>query len=82
MLGQKSVIGRGSGASKLTSSPRSNAIHLGDMSDTVAGHWIIVSDIASGKLQFWYGSYLPDDEDISAISSGKAKLAFEINKPA
>lgn len=62
---------------KLSTSPRSKAIHLGDID---AAHWIIVADIASAKLQFWFGTDIADDENISANSL--ATLAFEINAPA
>ena len=60
----------------VTKNTRSQAMHFGDMS---AAHWIIVADLVSDKLQFWWGTYIPDNAlDFDAAG---AKLAFEINKP-
>lgn len=64
------------GDEKLSTSPRSKALHLGNIE---ADHWIIVADIASSKLQFWFGTDIADDEDIATNSL--ATLAFEINAP-
>ena len=66
--------------SRLETSQRSQVVHLGDMGST-EGHWMIVSDISNGKLQFWYGQDIPDDSTMESIPSSSAKLAFEIQKP-
>jgi predicted acyltransferase (DUF342 family) len=66
--------------SKLTSNPRSQVLHLGDINST-DGHWMIVSDITQGTLQFWYGQDISDDQTLDAMSSLSAKLAFELQKP-
>ena len=66
--------------SKLADSERSQVIHLGDVNST-DGHWMIVSDISNGKLQFWYGQDILDDHTMDAMPGTSAKLAFEINKP-
>ena len=46
------------------------------------GHWMIVSDISNGTLQFWYGQDIADDETLDAMPTTSAKLAFEIQKPS
>lgn len=81
MLATKDRPGRGF-SSMHSTSLRSKAIHLGDPTSTKAGHWMIVADIENSKLQFWYGTHLPDDVALSSINSSIAKLAFEINAPA
>lgn len=80
VLGKKSVPFDSLLNSKLTEDPRSQVLHLGDLSST-EGHWMIVSNITEGTLQFWYGQDIPDDQTLDSISSSSAKLAFEIRKP-
>jgi predicted acyltransferase (DUF342 family) len=67
--------------SRLTTSERSQVVHLGDLAST-DGHWMIVADISNGKLQFWYGQDIPDDSAMESVPASSAKLAFEIQKPA
>jgi hypothetical protein len=75
----------------LDSSPRSNAIHLGDMQ---THHWIMCAawpaSIACGlhtdeddapKLQFWWGSDVFDDSSIETQEVAGTRLAFEISAP-
>ena len=75
----------------LDSSPRSNAIHLGDMQ---THHWIMCAawpaSIACGlhtdeddapKLQFWWGSDVFDDSSIETQEIAGTRLAFEISAP-
>jgi predicted acyltransferase (DUF342 family) len=80
ILGKKSVPFESSLNSKLTENPRSQVLHLGDLSST-DGHWMIVSNITEGTLQFWYGQDISDDQTLDAMPSSSAKLAFEIKKP-
>lgn len=80
VLGKKSTPFEDSLNSKLVEDPRSQVLHLGDMSST-DGHWMIVSNIADGTLQFWYGQDISDDETMDAMPASSAKLAFEIRKP-
>jgi predicted acyltransferase (DUF342 family) len=80
VLGKKTKPFDGTITSSLSTSQRSQAVHLGDMSST-DGHWMIVADISNGKLQFWYGQDIPDDSDMDLVPSTSATLAFEIQKP-
>lgn len=80
VLGKKSTPFEDSLNSKLVEDPRSQVLHLGDMSST-DGHWMVVSNIADGTLQFWYGQDISDDETMDAMPASSAKLAFEIRKP-
>ena len=80
VLGKKSTPFEDSLNSKLVEDPRSQVLHFGDMSST-DGHWMLVSNIADGTLQFWYGQDISDDETMDAMPAASAKLAFEIRKP-
>jgi predicted acyltransferase (DUF342 family) len=80
VLGKKTTVFSDTLTSRLTDSPRSQVLHLGDMSST-DGHWMIVSNISDGKLQFWYGQDIADDQTMDAMPTASAKLAFEIQKP-
>ena len=80
ILGKKSTPFQASLNSKLTEYPRSQVLHLGDLAST-DGHWMIVSNINDGTLQFWYGQDIADDQTLDAMPSSSAKLAFEIRKP-
>tara|TARA_Y100001937_G_scaffold56875_1_gene78122 strand:+ start:6406 stop:8199 length:1794 start_codon:yes stop_codon:yes gene_type:complete len=80
VLGKKSTPFEDSLASRLVDAPRSQVLHLGDMSST-DGHWMVVSNIADGTLQFWYGQDISDDQTLDAMPASSAKLAFEIRKP-
>ena len=80
ILPKKTVKGRS--FASMHADGRSQVIHMGDVSSSTAGHWMIVADIANEKLQFWYGTHIPDDVALGSIGAGDAKLAFEINKPA
>ena len=80
------------GSSFLDTSPRSNAIHLGDMFQR---HWIICaawdpSYASTGlyadeddapKLQFYFGSDVRDDVSMDAQELHGCRLAFEITAP-
>lgn len=83
-LGEKAIASKhATGASKLGSSKRSNAMHFGDIA---ADHWIIVSKIDSTDstnqvLQFWYGTDIIDDADFTSAAQIRAKLAFELKPP-
>jgi len=81
VLGKKDTPFTSSLNSKLTSDPRSQVLHFGDMTST-DGHWMVVSDITNGTLQFWYGQDIADDETLDAMPTSSAKLAFEIQKPS
>lgn len=72
-------------------SPRSNALHMGDMR---THHWIICaswpSSIACGlhadeddapKLQFWFGSDVYDDSSMETQEMSGTRLGFEITAP-
>uniref|UniRef100_A0A6C0IXF1 Uncharacterized protein n=1 Tax=viral metagenome TaxID=1070528 RepID=A0A6C0IXF1_9ZZZZ len=80
VLGKKSTPFESTLNSKLSEDPRSQVLHLGDMGST-DGHWMIVSNINEGTLQFWYGQDIADDQTLDAMPSASAKLAFEIKKP-
>lgn len=80
ILGKKSTPFESSLNSKLTEDPRSQVLHLGDLGST-DGHWMIVSNINEGTLQFWYGQDIADDQTLDAMPAASAKLAFEIRKP-
>lgn len=80
VLGKKSVPFDSTLNSKLSEDPRSQVLHLGDLGST-DGHWMIVSNINEGTLQFWYGQDIADDQTLDAMPSASAKLAFEIKKP-
>lgn len=80
VLGKKSTPFESSLNSKLSEDPRSKVLHLGDLQST-DGHWMIVSNINEGTLQFWYGQDIADDETLDAMPASSAKLAFEIRKP-
>lgn len=80
ILGRKSTPFEPSLNSKLAEDPRSHVLHLGDLSST-DGHWMIVSNISDGTLQFWYGQDVADDHTLDAMPPSSAKLAFEIRKP-
>lgn len=80
VLGKKSIPFESSLNSKLSEDPRSQVLHLGDLGST-DGHWMVVSNINEGTLQFWYGQDIADDQTLDAMPSSNAKLAFEIKKP-
>ena len=80
VLGKKSIPFESSLNSKLSEDPRSQVLHLGDLGST-DGHWMVVSNINEGTLQFWYGQDIADDQTLDAMPSSSAKLAFEIKKP-
>lgn len=80
VLGKKSIPFESSLNSKLSEDPRSKVLHLGDLGST-DGHWMIVSNINEGTLQFWYGQDIADDQTLDAMPASSAKLAFEIRKP-
>lgn len=80
VLGKKSTPFESSLNSKLSEDPRSQVLHLGDLGST-DGHWMIVSNINEGTLQFWYGQDIADDQTLDAMPSSSAKLAFEMKKP-
>lgn len=67
--------------SKLLISKRSNVLHIGDLT-SVDGHWMLVADIHSSKLQFWYGHDIADDQTMDNMPSSSARLAFEIQRPS
>jgi predicted acyltransferase (DUF342 family) len=80
VLGKKSIPFESTLNSKLSEYPRSQVLHLGDLGST-DGHWMVVSNINEGTLQFWYGQDIADDQTLDAMPSSSAKLAFEIKKP-
>lgn len=80
VLGKKSIPFESTLNSKLSEDPRSQVLHLGDLGST-DGHWMVVSNINEGTLQFWYGQDIADDQTLDAMPSSSAKLAFEIKKP-
>jgi predicted acyltransferase (DUF342 family) len=80
ILGRKSTPFESSLNSRLVEDPRSHVLHMGDLGST-DGHWMIVSNINEGTLQFWYGQDIADDQTLDAMPFSSAKLAFEIRKP-
>lgn len=80
VLGKKSIPFDSTLNSKLSDDPRSQVLHLGDLGSP-DGHWMVVSNINEGTLQFWYGQDIADDQTLDAMPSASAKLAFEIKKP-
>ena len=80
VLGKKSIPFESTLNSKLSEDPRSQVLHLGDLGST-DGHWMVVSNINEGTLQFWYGQDIADDQTLDAMPASSAKLAFEIKKP-
>lgn len=80
VLGKKTIPFESTLNSRLSEDPRSQVLHLGDLGST-DGHWMVVSNINEGTLQFWYGQDIADDQTLDAMPSSSAKLAFEIKKP-
>ena len=81
ILGKKTTPFNNSITSRLTTNSRSHVLHMGDMA-SADGHWMIVADIVNGKLQFWYGTDILDNQTMEGMPATAAVLAFEIQKPA
>lgn len=86
-MSEDMVLGRktkpftsGLGSAALDASPRSQVLHLGDVG-SADGHWMVVSNISGGTLQFWYGHDIADDQSLDTMPESSARLAFEIRRP-